>query len=119
MKYRADIDGLRTVAVLPVIFFHMGSSVFSGGYIGVDVFFVISGFLITGILHKNLIEGNFSLTEFYDRRFRRIIPAAIVVFLACLVVGWFVLTPVYYKNLGKSMIAASTFLSNIYIFGQS
>ena len=75
MKYREEIDGLRTVAVLPVILFHAGIEVFSGGFIGVDVFFVISGYLITTILAAELGRGDFSILRFYERRARRILPA--------------------------------------------
>ena len=77
MKYRADIDGLRALAVFVVIFFHLDFGPFHGGYVGVDVFFVISGFLITSILLKDLDSGNFSLLKFYERRVRRILPAKI------------------------------------------
>lgn len=81
MNYRAEIDGLRAIAVLSVIFFHAGFSLFKGGYIGVDVFFVISGFLITSIILKEVENGSFSILNFYERRARRILPA---LFLSCL-----------------------------------
>ena len=84
MQYRREIDGLRAIAVLPVILFHAGFSVFSGGYVGVDVFFVISGYLITTILISELEQGKFSILRFYERRARRILPALFVVMLACL-----------------------------------
>ena len=116
MKYRSDIDGLRAVAVLPVIFFHMGSEVISGGYVGVDVFFVISGFLITTILHADISRGTFSLWKFYDRRFRRILPAIVVVMLATMGIGWFVLTPGFYETLGQSVVATTLFLSNMFFW---
>jgi len=74
MNYRADIDGLRAVAVIPVVFYHAGLVGFSGGYVGVDVFFVISGYLITGIIWREIREGRFSLLGFYERRARRILP---------------------------------------------
>ena len=79
MKYRPEIDGLRALAVLPVLFFHAGFDFFSGGYIGVDVFFVISGFLITTILHQQIKEQRFSLYQFYARRARRLLPALALV----------------------------------------
>ena len=74
MNYRSEIDGLRAVAVLPVLMFHAGVPFFAGGYVGVDVFFVISGYLITGIIAPEIAEGRFSLIAFYERRIRRIIP---------------------------------------------
>ena len=83
MKYRADIDGLRTLAVVPVVLFHAGLGL-PGGFVGVDVFFVISGFLITGILHEDMKAGNWSITGFYDRRIRRIFPALMLVTVATL-----------------------------------
>ena len=79
MRHRVELDGLRAVAVLPVVFFHAGYAGFSGGFVGVDVFFVISGYLITGILMKDLSEGRFSIMRFYERRARRILPALFVV----------------------------------------
>ena len=77
MKYRAEVDGLRAMAVLPVIFFHAGFEWFSGGFIGVDVFFVISGYLITNIIISELREGKFNIANFYERRARRILPALV------------------------------------------
>src|SRR4051812_18023854 len=82
--YRPDIDGLRAVAVLPVVFFHAGFSFVSGGFVGVDVFFVISGFLITGILIREIVDGRYSIAEFYRRRARRIFPALTAMALAVL-----------------------------------
>ena len=83
-RYRPDIDGLRAVAILPVIFFHAGLGIFSGGFIGVDVFFVISGYLITTIIANDQERGRFSILQFYERRVRRIVPAlAIVVAFSC------------------------------------
>ena len=75
MKYRSEIDGLRALAVLPVIFFHAGIDFFKGGYIGVDIFFVISGYLITSIILREINQGKFSILNFYERRARRILPA--------------------------------------------
>ena len=83
MNYRPEIDGLRAVAVIPVIFFHAGYALFSGGFIGVDIFFVISGYLITNIIINELDAKNFSLVSFYERRARRILPALIMV-MACM-----------------------------------
>ena len=84
MRYRAEIDGLRAVAVIPVILFHAGFAAFGGGFVGVDVFFVISGYLITALLLGDLATGRFSIWAFYDRRARRLLPALFVVLAACL-----------------------------------
>lgn len=93
MQYRQEIDGLRAVAVLPVILFHAGFSWFSGGYVGVDVFFVISGYLITSILVDELDKGTFSIGSFYERRARRILPALFFVMLCCLPFAWIWMVP--------------------------
>ncbi|EIM24821.1 putative acyltransferase [Microvirga lotononidis] len=116
MSYRPEIDGLRAVAVLPVILFHAGFSWFSGGYVGVDVFFVISGFLITSIILADLQGGRFSIRTFYERRARRILPALFVVMAACVPAAWFLLP---YKELfefGQSVVSVSAFVSNIYFW---
>ncbi|SDI61443.1 acyltransferase family protein [Lutimaribacter saemankumensis] len=114
MKYRADIDGLRAVAILPVVFYHSGIPWPSGGFIGVDVFFVISGYLITSIVADEIAKGSFSLVSFYERRARRILPALTAVVLASLAIGWFVLLPAEMKKLGQSAFATAFFLSNVY-----
>ncbi len=114
-KYRPDVDGLRAVAVILVLLFHAGLG-FSGGFIGVDVFFVISGFLITGLILKEQESGKFSLANFWVRRIRRIIPAATVVVVAVLVAGFFILLPADYQDLGKSTIAQQLMLSNVYFW---
>ena len=92
--YRADIDGLRAVAVVLVVAYHAFPHAVSGGFIGVDVFFVISGYLITGILLAGIGSSDFSIREFYARRARRILPALVVVLAAVLAIGWFLLLPV-------------------------
>jgi peptidoglycan/LPS O-acetylase OafA/YrhL len=112
MKYRSDIDGLRCLAVVPVVLFHANVSGAPGGFVGVDVFFVISGFLITTIIHRELTEGRFSLIGFYERRVRRILPALFAVTSAVLVAGWFTMTPADYDQLGQSILAALLFVSN-------
>ena len=89
LRYRPEIDGLRALAVIPVILFHAGFSTFSGGYLGVDIFFVISGYLITSILLMDLRAGNFSVARFYERRARRILPALLLVLIICLPFAWF------------------------------
>ncbi len=117
--YRADIDGLRAIAVLAVLFFHSGISLFSGGYVGVDIFFVISGYLITTIIIREIANDNFSIVRFYERRFRRILPALAVVTLASLMAGFFLLTPEGLSSLGKSVIATALFSSNMLFYFES
>src|SRR5664279_4273943 len=90
-KYRADIDGLRAVAILSVVGYHAAPSWVKGGFIGVDIFFVISGFMISTIIFENLQRNSFSFIEFYSRRIRRIFPALVVVLTACFAFGWFAL----------------------------
>ena len=116
MKYRPEIDGLRAVAVTSVVLAHAGIPGFSGGFIGVDIFFVISGYLITTILIDDYQNGRFSFSEFYYRRARRILPALFVVLLATLIAGWFILFPTPFAELSKSAAAAALFLSNAYFW---
>lgn len=113
ITYRPDIDGLRAIAVLAVVFFHAGFGAPTGGYVGVDVFFVISGFLITSIVVDEIRRGTFTFAGFYERRIRRIFPALFVVIFATLAVGWYVLAPMDYKNLARSAINTTFFISNI------
>ena len=103
-KYRPDIDGLRALAVLAVVAFHAFPARIKGGFIGVDVFFVISGYLISTIIFENLDKGTFSFAEFYARRIRRIFPALIVVLVACFAFGWLILLADEFKQLGLSLI---------------
>ena len=112
IEYRAEIDGLRALAVIPVILFHAGFKSFSGGFVGVDVFFVISGYLITTIIITEKQAGNFSLLNFYERRLRRILPALFVVLLFSLPLAWLWLMPSEMKVFSQSLIAVSTFSSN-------
>lgn len=114
MEYRRDIDGLRAVAVLAVVLAHADFAWFSGGFVGVDIFFVISGYLITGIIAREIGENRFSLAGFYERRVRRILPALFVMMAVCLIGGWFLLPPPQYETLGWSALAATFFVSNIY-----
>ncbi|WNO54223.1 acyltransferase family protein [Stakelama saccharophila] len=116
--YRADIDGLRAVAVLPVVLFHSGFGVFSGGFVGVDVFFVISGFLITRILLTDMTAGRFSLIRFYERRIRRIFPALFVVLIASFAVGLVVMLPRDLATFGINLSAAAASLSNVLLWMQ-
>jgi len=119
MKYRPEIDGLRALAVLPVILFHAGFEWFSGGFVGVDVFFVISGYLITTIIISEMAEGKFSIVNFYERRARRILPALFFVMAACLPFAWLWLAPNDLKDFGQSLVAVSTFSSNILFWLES
>lgn len=112
-SYRKDIDGLRAVAVLLVVLYHAYPDELRGGFIGVDIFFVISGYLITGILLNDLAKNRFSLHEFYARRVRRIFPALIVVMVACLALGWFTLLGDEFKLLGRQLTASSAFIANL------
>ncbi len=111
--YRPDIDGLRAVAVLAVIAYHADARLAPGGFVGVDVFFVISGFLISSIIFKNLERGSFSFADFYARRIRRIFPALSVVLVAVLAAGWLTLLPDAYGQLGRHVAAGAGFVSNI------
>jgi peptidoglycan/LPS O-acetylase OafA/YrhL len=117
--YRPDIDGLRAIAVLSVVIFHAFPSLAHGGFIGVDIFFVISGFLISKHIWEELGAGTFSIKTFYARRVRRIFPALSVVLLACLVMGWVILTPGEYEQLGKHIVAGAVFVSNIVLWKES
>lgn len=119
LSYRSDIDGLRAFAVISVILFHLGVPSISGGFVGVDIFFVISGFLITSILQKDISNQTFSLMNFWERRVRRIAPALFLVAISCLFVGWFVLLPEDYKRLAQQEFALTTFSSNILFYLQS
>lgn len=119
MKYRKDIDGLRAVAVSSVVLFHAGIPGFSGGFVGVDIFFVISGFLITTILKESIESGTFSLIEFYDRRIRRIFPALFTIYLVTLAVGLIVLMPDELQALGESLLASAGFSANIHFHEQA
>lgn len=113
MNFRKDINGLRAFAVIAVVLFHFNSSWMPGGFAGVDVFFVISGFLMTGIIFKGLENNDFSVLNFYVARANRIIPALAALCLVLLVFGWFYLTPLEYKALGKHAASSVGFLSNI------
>ena len=118
MIYRPDIDGLRAIAVLAVLFFHAGLG-FSGGFVGVDIFFVISGFLITSIIIKDLSAGSFSILHFWERRARRILPALFVVVLFSLICGYFLFFPFDYFRHGSSALMLTSLASNIYFWRNS
>ncbi|EJL6928051.1 acyltransferase, partial [Vibrio alginolyticus] len=119
MNFRYDINGLRAIAVIAVVLFHFNPSWVPGGFAGVDVFFVISGFLMTGIIFRGLEKDNFSLFQFYVARANRIIPALAVLCIILLVFGWLYLTPSDYKVLGKHVASSISFLSNIVYWRES
>ena len=119
LRYRSDIDGLRAVAVLGVVIYHAFPWMIPGGFIGVDIFFVISGYLISGILFKGYREGNFSFTEFYARRVRRLFPALITLLLLCLAYGWLILLPDEFRQLGKHVAAGTLFIQNFVFWNES
>lgn len=119
MIYRREIDGLRALAVVPVVLFHAGFNWFEGGFTGVDVFFVISGYLITTICIDDIESKSFSITTFYNRRARRILPALFVVMLACIPFAWMFMLPTELNDFSRSLVAASLFLSNILFWRES
>ena len=119
MKYRPEIDGLRALAVVPVILFHAGFELFSGGFVGVDVFFVISGYLITTKLIEDIESQRFSLVNFYERRARRIFPALFVVMFVCIPFAWMWMLPNQMKDFSQSLVAVSLFSSNILFWRES
>lgn len=119
MRYRKEIDGLRALAVLPVVFFHAGISFVSGGFVGVDIFFVISGFLITTNIIAEKEAGSFSLLTFYERRIRRILPALFVVMACCIPLAWLWLLPNDLRSFSQSLIAASTLVPNYFFYRTS
>ena len=116
MKYRPELDGLRALAVLSVILFHAEFEVFSGGFVGVDVFFVISGYLITTILIDDIENKRFSIVNFYERRARRILPALFFVMLVCIPFAWIWMLPDPFENFGQSIVATTLSGNNILLF---
>ena len=119
LRYRPEIDGLRALAVSAVVLFHAKLGILSGGYVGVDIFFVISGFLVTSLINKGLLENRFSLAEFWARRISRILPAMMVVILTTLMVSSFVDVPDEFRNVAESALAQSVSLSNFYFWRRS
>jgi peptidoglycan/LPS O-acetylase OafA/YrhL len=118
-SYRPDIDGLRALAVLVVVIYHAFPGRLPGGFIGVDIFFVISGYLISGIIFSELSTNTFSIRRFYERRIRRIFPALLIVLAFCLTVGWVVLLADEYAQLGKHVLASAGFLLNLVLWSES
>lgn len=116
MQYRNDIDGLRAAAIVPILLFHAGVSTLHGGFVGVDIFFVISGFLITSIITQELNAGSFSIATFYKRRAVRILPALALMLLGTLIAGKFLLLAVELRDLGRSAAAAMAFVANIHFW---
>ncbi|HWJ75701.1 MAG TPA: acyltransferase family protein [Kaistia sp.] len=119
MRFRFDIDGMRAVAIVPIVLFHAGLKGLSGGFVGVDVFFVISGFLITSIIMRDMELKRFSIVEFYRRRILRIVPALFVMLVAVLVVGAATMLPMEARGLGQSAAAAASFVSNIFFYNDA
>ncbi|MEN8774655.1 MAG: acyltransferase family protein [Akkermansiaceae bacterium] len=116
-KYRPDVDGLRALAVIPVVLYHAALG-FPGGFVGVDIFFVISGYLITSIIMKEMIQGIFSMKAFWARRIKRILPAATVMVLFTLLAGALILLPYQFQDLGKASVAQTFMVSNFYFWQQ-
>ena len=118
-NYRPDIDGLRAIAVLAVVFFHTFPSQISGGFLGVDIFFVISGFLITDYINQNINNNSFNLLNFYKRRILRIFPALLLVLTFSIIFGWLILYPIAYQNLAKHILGAVSFISNFILYKEA
>lgn len=119
LVYRPDIDGLRAVALIAILFLHVGIDITPGGFVGVDMFFVISGYLIISIIQKQLAQGTFTMTDFLSRRVRRIFPAAFVLVAGTLIAGWFLLAPFDYAELGRSARYNALFSANFYFWQQA
>lgn len=116
VKYRPDIDGLRAIAILAVVLFHLNPALVPGGYVGVDVFFVISGYLITSIVFREIRSGDFSLGRFYERRIRRLLPALLVVMAASFAAAWMLLLPADFRMFSEALAATSFFVANVYFW---
>lgn len=119
IEYRPDIDGLRALAIIPVVAYHAFPSYTPGGFVGVDIFFVISGFLISLIIFKGLSKNNFSFIDFYFHRIKRIFPALIIVVSACYVIGWLTLLPIEFKQLGKHIASGMMFVQNFSLWKEA
>ena len=117
--WRTDITGLRALAVLPVLLFHAFPEYLPGGFFGVDIFFVISGYLISGIIFRGLLSGTFSYAEFYAKRIRRILPNLILVLAFCFVMGWFWISAREYATLGQHIYASAGFYQNFRLMGEA
>ena len=109
LTYRRDIDGLRALAIIPVVLYHAGIPGFGGGFVGVDVFFVISGFLMASLISNEIAQGEFSLVRFYERRIRRIFPALFTVLIASSMAAWLLLMPAEFAYFARSLKSAALF----------
>ena len=118
-SYRPDIDGLRAIAVLSVVLFHGFPQIFKGGFIGVDIFFVLSGYLISRIIFEQLNQGRFNFLDFYARRIKRIFPALLIVLAVAYLAGWFTLLADEYGQLGQHIAAGAAFISNFVLWGEA
>lgn len=116
MQYRSEIDGLRALAIIPVVFFHGGFSLVSGGFVGVDVFFVISGYLITLLLYKDMAKGTFSAKKFYERRIKRLFPALFFVAACCSIIAWNLYLPFDLEDFYGNLASVFNFTSNIHFY---
>ena len=112
MNYKKNIDGLRALSILPVVFYHAGFNLFQGGFVGVDIFFVISGYLIAGIIKYEIDNNIFSLLNFYERRARRLVPPLFLMVLISIPFAFFWMLPDQLNNFSKSLVSISVFLSN-------
>ena len=119
LRYRPDIDGLRGIAVVAVVLYHFGARGFAGGYVGVDVFFVVSGYLITGIILKEIEQHRFSIAAFYERRIRRIFPALFATVALTLAAGALLFTAENFAELGRSAGAVTLFVSNMVFWSEA
>ena len=123
LNYRPDIDGLRAIACLAVVLFHAFPSRLQGGFIGVDIFFVISGFLISSIIYRNLFNkenpGSLNIVDFYIRRIKRIFPALITILIFCFILGYFILLQSEFNLLAKHTFGGSTYVSNFLLYFES
>ena len=122
-NYRPDIDGLRALACLSVVFYHAYPWTVTGGFTGVDVFFVISGYLISLILYRNLFStqdpGSVNIIDFYIRRVKRIFPALLLILICCMAAGWFILLPEEYQMLGKHTFGGAVYISNFILYDET
>ena len=117
LKYRPDIDGLRAIAVIAVVVFHLSEKLLPGGFVGVDIFFVISGFLITRLIHQEITRSNeFSFSHFYMRRVRRLYPAMLATFTLSILLAYLLLAPQHLVDFGRSLIFAVLSFSNVYFW---
>ncbi|HCP2967943.1 TPA: acyltransferase, partial [Escherichia coli] len=119
IKYRPEIDGLRAIAVLLVVIYHAFPSLIPGGFIGVDIFFVISGFLITSILKAEISNSKYSIKEFYRRRIDRLFPALLLVMFSVYIFGWFTLFSDEFMQLGKQLAGGAGFIANIVLYSET